>query len=306
MSRGRMLFHRDVQEYTGGHGKVWDYFNHALALGWDARVYLTPGSRRDRANPWMSVPGRIEPQWQPGLADALFLGGHDWSAVPEGTEHRVPVINLVQGLRHADAALPLHGYLGRQARRICVGQPVADAIGATGRLRGPTWVIPAALNLPPDVAAQAHGGQGVFVAAQKNRALGQELAASLRGKGIEAVLAEEWMPRQDYLQALARAQVAVVLPLPAEGFFLPGLEAMALGCAVAMPDAIGNRQYAIDGVNCLMPAATPEAMAQAVERMLGDAALRARLRAGGRETAAGHSLSAEREAFAAVLADMQP
>src|SRR5690606_15785530 len=176
MSGRRMLFHRDFREYTGGHGKVWDYFNHALALGWDARVYLTPQSRRDTVNPWMAMPERIEPEWRPGEADALFLGGEDWAVVPAATEERIPVLNLVQGVRHADPALPLHGYLARRATRICVGQPVADAILATGRPHGPVTVIPATLELPYHAVHGIKRGDGVFVAAQKDPALGQAVA----------------------------------------------------------------------------------------------------------------------------------
>ena len=78
MKAMRILFHRDFKEYTGGHGKVWDYFNHAIALGLDARVYLTPDSLRDASNPWLSIPERIESAWQPEKADLLFLAGMDW------------------------------------------------------------------------------------------------------------------------------------------------------------------------------------------------------------------------------------
>jgi len=304
MSGRQLLFHRDFRQYTGGHGKVWDYFNHALALGWDARVYLTPDSRRDVTNPWMAVPQRIEPQWQPAQADVLFLGGNDWAAVPDGTEQRVPVVNLIQGVRHADPALPLHGCLARKAVRICVGQPVADAILATGRTHGPVQVIPAALDLPGDIAPPAAKTCGVLIAAQKNPQLGRALAERLRARGVDVELMLDWMPRPDYLRALAQARVAAMLPLPAEGFFLPGLEAMALGCAVVMPDAIGNRQYAIDRDNCLMPAADPDAIAQAVAELLDDVALRTRLVSAAAQVVARHGPAAERAALAAVLAEI--
>src|SRR5690606_19664221 len=64
MSARRILFHRDFRGQTGGHGKVWNYFHHALALGLDARVYLTDDALRDETNPWMQVPGRIEADWR--------------------------------------------------------------------------------------------------------------------------------------------------------------------------------------------------------------------------------------------------
>ena len=40
-----------------------------------------------------------------------------------------------------------------------------------------------------------------------------------------------------------------------EGFCLPPLEAMATGGAVVCTDAHGNRDFCVDGVNCLMPGA---------------------------------------------------
>ncbi len=71
-----------------------------------------------------------------------------------------------------------------------------------------------------------------------------------------------------------------------EGFCLPPLEAMATGGAVVCTDAHGNRDYCVDGVNCLMPEATPAAVAGAVRRLLSDGQLRRRLGEAGRATAA--------------------
>ena len=108
-----MLFHRDYRGYTGGHGKVWDYFNHALALGWDARVYLTPESISE-SNPWLTMPDRIVQRWSADASDVLFLAGMDWQvldvhggAVGKGVR-LPPVVNLVQHVRHAveDPGMP--------------------------------------------------------------------------------------------------------------------------------------------------------------------------------------------------------
>jgi GT2 family glycosyltransferase/glycosyltransferase involved in cell wall biosynthesis len=70
-----------------------------------------------------------------------------------------------------------------------------------------------------------------------------------------------------------------------EGFALPPLEAMATGAAVVCTDAHGNRDFCIDGVNCLMPEPTVAAVGAALERLLADPALRARLGRAGIETA---------------------
>ena len=70
-----------------------------------------------------------------------------------------------------------------------------------------------------------------------------------------------------------------------EGFALPPLEAMATGAAVVCTDAHGNRDFCLDGVNCLMPEPTPAAVAAALRRLLDDPALRAQLGRAGIETA---------------------
>lgn len=305
MSAGRMLFHRDYRGYTGGHGKVWDYFRHALALGWDARVHLTPESLLDAHNPWMVVPERIEPEWRPERADVLFLAGMDWQALPRADDGLRPVVNLVQHVRHADPAQPLHGFLDRPAWRVCVSGPVAEAICRTGRVNGPVEVIPAALDLPVDAIPATDAGRGVFIAALKAPELGGELAAVLRARGHEVLLVQEWMPRDAYLRAMARAAVVVPLPHPTEGFYLPGLEAMALGRPVVMPPCMGSAEYAVDGRNCLMPEAEAGPLAAAVERLLADGALRGALRTEGHASAAGHRQERERAAFDALLGRMQ-
>src|SRR3546814_2966990 len=98
-----MLFHRDFRGYSGGHGKVWDYFNHALAAGWDARVYFTPQSLHDASNPWSAMPERVLDRYAPDAADALFIGGMDWLALDEDTaRHDKPVFNLIQHVRRSE------------------------------------------------------------------------------------------------------------------------------------------------------------------------------------------------------------
>jgi len=70
-----------------------------------------------------------------------------------------------------------------------------------------------------------------------------------------------------------------------EGFALPPLEAMATGGAVVCTDAHGNRDFCVDGENCLMPEANVTAVSEALARLLGDSELRERLGRAGIETA---------------------
>lgn len=303
MRPGRILFHRDFRQYTGGHGKVWDYFNHALALGWDARVYLTPDSRRDESNPWMRLPERIVDQWQPQMASALFLAGMDWQAVPANAE-LPPVINLISHVRHADhdPALPLRDFLPRKALRICLSEPIAEAILATGEVNGRVEVIPAALDLPAEVNPWPENARhGVFIVATKQQLLGQALADALQAAGVSVDLLRTDVPRMDYYRRMAQARAVVCLPHAREGFYLPGLEAMGLATPLVGPDCVGNRQYARHDENCLMPALQLPDLLQCTLRLLQDEPLARRLVAAGCNTAEQYGQMKERAAFGRLL-----
>lgn len=95
----------------------------------------------------------------------------------------------------------------------------------------------------------------------------------------------EVRPSDERLNELLNTCTAFVQTSRHEGFCLPILEAMAAGAPVICTDADGNRDFCVDGVNCLMPSADVRSVRAATERVLGDAELRARLVAGGRETA---------------------
>jgi glycosyltransferase involved in cell wall biosynthesis len=72
-----------------------------------------------------------------------------------------------------------------------------------------------------------------------------------------------------------------------EGFGLPPLEAMACGAPVVLTDSGGVREYARPGENCLLvPIRDPEALAEAMLRVLTDRSLAVRLRRNGPPTAA--------------------
>jgi glycosyltransferase involved in cell wall biosynthesis len=88
------------------------------------------------------------------------------------------------------------------------------------------------------------------------------------------------------VELYAEAELACV-PSLYEGFSLPAVEAMGCGVPVvgttggAVPEVIGR-----DGeTGIVVPAGDPDALAQGILRALGDAELRARLGAAGRERA---------------------
>ncbi len=110
--------------------------------------------------------------------------------------------------------------------------------------------------------------------------------------GIEPELASD--PGMRYIESPSDEQVAELLAQATvlvqtsthEGFCLPPLESMATGGAVVCTDAHGNRDFCVDGENCLMPAPAAAAVRDALARALGDSELRARLGRAGVETAA--------------------
>jgi GT2 family glycosyltransferase/glycosyltransferase involved in cell wall biosynthesis len=112
----------------------------------------------------------------------------------------------------------------------------------------------------------------------------------LRLFGIEPELAQAGVryvdsPSDEQVNELFCEATVFIQTSIHEGFALPPLEAMATGAAVVCTDAHGNRDFCVDGVNCLMPEANPRAVASAIERLLDDRELRGELGRAGIETA---------------------
>jgi len=92
-------------------------------------------------------------------------------------------------------------------------------------------------------------------------------------------------PSDEGVNELFNAATVFVQTSTHEGFCLPPLEAMAAGGAVVCTDAHGNRDFCVDGENCLMPEPTVGAVSAAITRLVADPDLRARLGESGRRTA---------------------
>jgi len=84
---------------------------------------------------------------------------------------------------------------------------------------------------------------------------------------------------------LLNTATALIQTSTHEGFCLPLLEAMAAGAPVICTDAHGNRDFCVDGENCLMPDADVDSVTEALARVLSDGELRARLGETGKRTA---------------------
>jgi glycosyltransferase involved in cell wall biosynthesis len=305
-----LLFQRRFRKFQGGHLKVYDYFQHALAApGWTAAVRFSADSVWDERNPWRAHRERVLPPDAPLLADALFLGGTDWRSLPEAERERsrVPIVNFVQHVRHAVADDPRRPFLRHRAVRICCSQEAADAILATGEVNGPVFTIPYGLDaaafpapIPPEKK-----DLDLLIVAIKQPGLGRRLRWRLWRPRRRIALLSEPVLRPDFLALLNRARVALFLPHETEGFYIPALEGMALDSLVVCPDCVGNRSFCVPGQSAFRPEFSPRAIAAAAEAALRlPAPEAARLRAGARVTFAAHDFAGERRKFHEILASL--
>jgi glycosyltransferase involved in cell wall biosynthesis len=301
-----VLFYRNFDRFRGGHLKVWDYFNHVLASPeFTPRIEFGPKRNWDRMNPWRNAREYIVDSARSVRPDVFFVAGRDWLMMDRHPEagSDIPVVNLVQHVRHADPDSNRFQFLSRKAIRICVSEEVAQALRETGLTRGPLIVIPNGLDLEslpaPDAATR---NIDVLIVALKWPDLGEELGRRLKQPGRRIDVLSERLPRSEFLSRIQQATTTVFLPNRTEGFYLPALEGMALGTLVVCPDCVGNRSFCLPGHNCFRPNYTAEELVQAAESalaLLPDQAQQ--IRANARQTAETHSLLRERQAFLDVL-----
>ena len=82
--------------------------------------------------------------------------------------------------------------------------------------------------------------------------LGDRVAALLDGPDFEFRSPRQRVSWEQLRELYHWADVFLATPLEQEGFYLPGLEAMAAGAIVLTPDVGGNRTYCHFGENCLL------------------------------------------------------
>ena len=309
-------FHREFTRLQGGHLKHSHYFGHVRCMpGFLPRITFTgePATTalaRERLELW--PPGNAGParRWAPGANDVLFVAGVDWRYLKAGGFDALsnPRLNLIQHVRHAHEGTELYGYLAQRAVRICVSREVADAISATGRVNGPVLAIPngiESLSVHSSGGARSSERRPVLIVGYKEPGLARELAERLGVAGIGHLLLTDFLARKTFLELLAGSRVAVCLPRAEEGFYLPALEAMVLGCLVVTLDCIGNRGFCTHEENCLIAEPAADPLAAAVQRALSLGAKQEQnLRAHAASTARQYSLDAERQRFHAVLRDI--
>ena len=304
---------------TGGHLKHSHYFEHVRRIpGFAPRITFggeapNDSQVRERRRLWPTGDNGTAARWEPSRRDVLFLAGVDWrylaNSGPEGREN--PRVNLIQHVRHAYEGTELYRYLAGKAIRICVSQEVADAIADTGRANGPILTIPNGTDITPVDTVQEGSPEACKAQRQPITIIGYkspDLARALSERLTERTahrLVTEFLDRCTFLDRLVDSRIVVCLPRPEEGFYLPALEAMALGCLVVTLDCIGNRSFCHHDENCLIAESNPDSLFEATKRMLDMSAPECdRLLRRARDTATAHSLNAERTRFHAILGDV--
>jgi glycosyltransferase involved in cell wall biosynthesis len=156
-------------------------------------------------------------------------------------------------------------------------------------------IIPSGVDLPDDVGAEAtppevlYAGRlspekGVLELVEAAREMNLVVAGDgpLRAKVPGA---SGFVPHDELQRLYARAAV-VACPSRREGFGVACLEAMAHARPVVATSVGGLRDLVVDEqTGLVVPPRNPAALREALERLLGDAALRRRLGAAGRERA---------------------
>jgi len=293
-----VLFARRLRRFTGGHLKVFHYMAHIASSTWArAQLYLTSDS--DETLLTELLPSGCERLPKLATPDCAFVAGQDWDLFDAAKIDLdgITVVNLIQHVRHAVPSDVRYRFLNRKALRICVSDEVADAVKATGLVRGPVRVVPNATDLTDAQKLGARQPNCVFIGGLKNPSMANDCADRLRDAGYAVDVCTELLPRHLYLQRMGACAVALLLPDLSEGFYLPALEAMAMGVAVIVPDCVGNRSFSRNGDTCLVPPYDVESICDAADVLLNQPGARASLVDNGLAEAARHSLTREREMF---------
>lgn len=303
-----VLFYRDYLRFQGGHLKVWHYFNHLNQSGlYKPLISFSHRSIQDSTNPWFGIDSLNF--WSPVDIDILFLAGLDWEVALTSTDFlknqsNLPVINLIQGLSHADPNDIKYNFLSERAIRICVSRQVAQAIEDTGCVNGPVFTIPNGIDLNnfPQQLSVYEKEIDVLIVAIKKPELGLHLQKKLGLPVKKTKVITDLLPRAIFLDLLNKSKTCVCLPHFAEGFYLPALEAMALGAIVVCPDCIGNRSFCLDKYNCFAPTYNQDSILAALKQALSlSIEERENILLNASATVRHHDLQGERKQFIDIM-----
>lgn len=302
--------------------KVFDYVSHAIERGYEPVVCspeayeeglpLFENPRFSGIRPGNGVAFAHPAEILVGTDDLVFFSwpGHYKILEPRlgrGSRHE-QVIHIVQNIRHANPNFT-GGYalrlLTRPMARIMTNEVVLEAVRPYLNESSLTEVI----DLGHDCeffARERTGGFGPLIKVAYTTwksDVGDRVASLMGDTGFEFGAIRDPVGWGELRALYHWADVFLATPLPEEGFYLPGLEAMAAGAVVISPDAGGNRAYCDFGENCL-PADFDDVASYAAAlknlKKMSPGGIN-RLRRNGYGTANRHTLEREKERFGEFL-----
>jgi hypothetical protein len=319
----RMYFFTPTLRPVGGVVKIFDYLNHARSLGYEPVVACPEPYKKTLPLFNISRFSDISPENGVRFTslETVSVGPHDLAFLSWPTHYEIverqlsrwtrheQIIFIVQNVRWANPRW-INGYavrlLTRPMARIMTNEVVLEAVKPYLNEKSMTEVI----MLGNDSAFFARERNGSFGSPLKvgyttwKSAAGDLVAESLaKDPGFEFRAIREPVGWDELRSLYHWSDVFLATPLVEEGFYMPGLEAMAAGAVVVSSDAGGNRAYCNFGENCLKVGFE---QASDYVRALRD--LREyepdeieRLRRNGYETVKLHTLEHERDRFAEFM-----
>jgi hypothetical protein len=315
-----MYFMTPTFRPVGGVVKIFDYVNHAISLGYEP-VIACPETYKPGL-PLFEIERFADISPENGILftdlDKVAVGPHDLAFLSWPTHYGIAeprfsrwteheqVISIVQNVRWANPDW-IGGYavrlLSRPMARIMTNEVVLEACRPYLNESSMTRVITLG-NDSEFFSKERKGGLGNPVRVGHTTwksAVGDEVAEALAGDpGFEFRAIRNPVGWKELRKLYHWSDVFLASPLAEEGFYMPGLEAMAAGAIVVTPDAGGNRSYCRFGVNCLpvrLDDAGDYVAALRALRGYGEREIGA-LRRGGYEAVGRHTLENERDGFA--------
>jgi len=315
----RIYFMTPTFRPVGGVVKIFDYVNHALSLGYEP-IVACPESFKPEL-PLFKIPrfSNISPENGVRFTDLekVTVGPYDlaflsWPTHYEIVEPRLSrwtrheqIIFIVQNIRWANPSFT-GGYalrlLSRPMARIMTNEVVLEAVKPYLNPSSMSEVILLG-NDSSFFAKQRSGGFSSLVRigyTTWKSAVGDEVAKMLADDpGFEFRAIRESVGWQELRELYHWSDVFLATPLVEEGFYMPGLEAMAAGAVVISSDAGGNRAYCRFGENCVEVGFEDAwGYAGALKRLRESSTEEIEyLRTGGYEAVELHTLKDERERF---------
>ena len=295
MSELTFSFFRNYEKYTGGHKKFFDYLTHTKAIEGIRCKLFVKNDCKVMPGLFNNIPHvEYQNEYNPNACNVVFLAGMDWQYYLPHRRSEDVIVNLVQHVRHGDNTHPLFNFLQYKALRLCVSEAVKDAIAPYANGRCVT--VPIGHDIP---YLQLDKEYDLYILAKKNVNFGKAIAKWAESKGLAYKLHDCLVSKEEVSVAMAKSRVSLVLPNPTEGFFLPGIEAMALSDRAVVPDCIANREYCIRETNATLCHYSIESVKLAVTQsldMLNTDAHRFQ-KEKGEVLARSYSLTAEREIY---------